>query len=103
MGIGRETNKKTHANAAVRSGRDEYEQDLAEEREAREQMLADLYVDDDIDPMEDRYNQKPGFIDDEDYYLALYEFNDLPIPQRETMTLGELLAERKLKDSQGND
>jgi len=106
MGIGRETNKKTHAAKAVRSGQDEYEQDLAEAREEQEKLLADLYGD-----MEDEQQEGgQGFLDskhegswydDEDgdngYFDSVYEFNGLSVPRKlsEPVSLGELLKTRK--------
>lgn len=106
MGIGRETNKKTHANAAVRSGRDEYEQDLAEEREEREKLLAALYGDMDDEQQEggqgflDSKHEGSWYDEDGEYFDAVYAFNGLPVPQKlsEPMSLGELLKRRKTSE-----
>lgn len=107
MGIGRETNKKTHAAKAVRSGQDEYEQDLAEEREEREKLLADLCG----DMGDEQQEGGQGFLDskregswydgeDDGYFDSVYEFNGLPVPRKfsEPVSLGELLRTRKTSE-----
>lgn len=96
MGIGRETNKKTHATKAVRSGRDEYEQDLAEARKAlARSMLEDLYG-----SVEDAQDVPRSKTEEEEYFDALYEFNGLPVPRKlsEPVSLGELLRTRKTSE-----
>lgn len=109
MGIGRETNKKTHATKAVRSGQDEYEQDLAEVREEQEKLLADLYGDMDDEQQEGGQGfldskHEGSWYDDEDgdngYFDSVYEFNGLPVPKKlsEPVSLGELLRTRKTSE-----
>jgi hypothetical protein len=97
MGIGRETNKKTLADKAVRSGRDEYEQDLAEERKDHARsMLEDLYGSvEDVQDAQDAEEQ--DLSEEEEYFDALYDFNGRPVPRKlsEPMSLGELLKTRK--------